>query len=179
MYETTSSNIEDDGDSWTFLVFRLVFVLLLFSVESHVCAGWSRHSSMRRLTTRVRGGKEIRVEDAVQATADREARVLDSEVAEDAGPGRIIGLEEAADEWRSVTLERRHTSGVSSANTRAPDEASVEAFTPEDGVVQSEYVARGLQLTWAAVESPVLSTTCSHECIHMYTKAFKHVHVHR
>ena len=122
---------------------------------------------------------KIRVEDAVQATADREARVLDSEVARDGGPFRIIRLEEAADEWRSVASERRNTSGVSSANTRAPDEASIEAFTPEDGVVQSEYVARALELTWAAVESPVLSTTCSHECIHMYTKAFKHVHVHR
>ena len=130
---------------------------------------------MRRLTTRVRGGEEIRVEDAVQTTADREARVLDSEVARDGGPFRIIRLEEAADEWRSVASERRNTSGVSSANTRAPDEASVEAFTPEDGVVQSEYVARGLQLTWAAVESPVLSTSCSHECIHnvqyIHTKA--------
>ena len=162
MYETTSSNIEDDGDSWTFLVFRLVFVLLLFSVESHVCAGWSRHSSMRCLTTRVRGGKEIRVEGAVQATADREARVLDSEVARDGGPFRIIRLEEAADEWRSVASERRNTSGVSSANTRAPDEASVEAFTPEDGVVGPNIVARFLELTWVAVESLVLSTTCSH-----------------
>ena len=120
---------------------------------------------MRRLTTRVRGGKEIRVEDAVQTTADREARVLDSEVAEDAGPGRIIGLEEAADEWRSVAPERCDTARLSSADRGAPDEASVGAFTPEDGVVQSEYVARGLQLTWVAVESPVLSTSCSHECM--------------
>ena len=66
---------------------------------------------MRCLITRLDDGRDeqtskIRVEDAVQATADREARVLDSEVARDGGPVRIIRLEEAADERRSVASER-------------------------------------------------------------------------
>ena len=118
---------------------------------------------------------KIRVEDAVQATADREARVLAIEKAREGGPVRIIRLEEAADERRSVASERRDTEGKSSTNIRAPDEASVGAFTPEDGVVESKIVARALKLTWVAVESPVLSTSCSHECIHnvqyIHTKA--------
>ena len=126
--------------------------------ETGTRARWIPHS-MRRLTFII---SEVRVEDAVQATAYREARVFDSEIAGDGGPVRIVRLEEAADEWRSVALERRDTKGVSSANTRAPDEASVEAFTPEDGVVGPNIVARFLELTWAAVESLVLSTTCSH-----------------
>ena len=62
---------------------------------------------MRRLITRLNEiTSKIRVEDAVQATADREARVLDSEVARDGGPVQSIGLEEAADERRSVAPER-------------------------------------------------------------------------